>query len=60
MKKCIITGGNSGIGYQAAKQLADKGWQVTIFCRSKERAERQSLVKLVILMSATYSQIFLT
>ena len=26
MKKCIITGGNSGIGYQAAKQLdrADK------------------------------------
>ena len=54
MKKCIITGGNSGIGYQAAKQLADKGWQVTIFCRSKERAERQSLVKLVILMSTTY------
>lgn len=39
MKKCIITGGNSGIGYQAAKHLADKGWQVTIFCRSKERAE---------------------
>lgn len=39
MKKCIITGGNSGIGYQAAKQLADKGWQVTIFCRSKERDE---------------------
>lgn len=39
MKKCIITGGNSGIGYQVAKQLADKGWQVTIFCRSKERAE---------------------
>ena len=39
MKKCIITGGNSGIGYQAAKQLADKGWQVTIFCRSTERAE---------------------
>ena len=39
MKKCIITGGNSGIGYQAAKQIADKGWQVTIFCRSKERAE---------------------
>lgn len=39
MKKCIITGGNSGIGYQAAKQLADKGWQVTFFCRSKERAE---------------------
>lgn len=40
MKNCIITGGNSGIGYQAAKLLADKGWQVTIFCRSKESAER--------------------
>lgn len=40
MKKCIITGGNSGIGYQAAKQLAEQGWQVTLFCRSKERAEK--------------------
>ena len=29
MKKVIITGGNSGIGYQAAKQLAEKGWSVT-------------------------------
>ena len=25
MEKVIITGGNSGIGYQAAKQLAEKG-----------------------------------
>ena len=25
MKKVIITGGNSGIGYQSAKQLAEKG-----------------------------------
>lgn len=40
MKKVIITGGNSGIGYQAAKQLAENGWQVTLFCRSKERAEK--------------------
>lgn len=57
MKKCIITGGNSGIGYQAAKQLADKGWQVTIFVVVKRELRapvRQSLVKLVILMSATY------
>ncbi len=29
MKKVIITGGNSGIGYQSAKQLAEKGWSVT-------------------------------
>lgn len=40
MKKVIITGGNSGIGYQAAKQLAEKGWSVTLFCRRKEVAEK--------------------
>ena len=40
MKKVIITGGNSGIGYQAAKQLAEKGWSVTLFCRRKEAAEQ--------------------
>ena len=40
MKRVIITGGNSGIGYQAAKQLAEKGWSVTLFCRRKEAAEQ--------------------
>ena len=40
MKKVIITGGNSGIGYQAAKQLAEKGWSVSGFCRRKEAAEQ--------------------
>ena len=40
MKKVIITGGNSGIGYQAAKQLAEKGWLVTLFCRRKASAEQ--------------------
>ena len=40
MEKVIITGGNSGIGYQAAKQLAEKGWSVTLFCRRKEAAEQ--------------------
>ncbi|KXT85336.1 retinol dehydrogenase 13 (all-trans and 9-cis) [Streptococcus sp. DD11] len=40
MKKALITGGNSGIGYQAVKQLAEKGWQVTMLCRRKEAAER--------------------
>ncbi|MEX2784004.1 SDR family NAD(P)-dependent oxidoreductase [Streptococcus sp. H49] len=39
MKKAIITGGNSGIGFQAAKQLAQKGWQVTLFCRNDRRAQ---------------------
>ena len=41
MKRVIITGGNSGIGYQVAKQLAEKGWSVTLFvCRWKEAAEQ--------------------
>ena len=40
MKSVIITGGNSGIGYQAAKQLAEKGWSVTLFCRREEAAEQ--------------------
>ena len=40
MRKAIITGGNSGIGYQTAKQLAEKGWSVTLFCRRKEAAEQ--------------------
>ena len=40
MKRVIITGGNSGIGYQVAKQLAEKGWLVTLFCRREEAAEQ--------------------
>lgn len=39
MKNCIITGGNSGIGFQAAKQIAEKGYRVTLICRNKQRAE---------------------
>ena len=40
MKRVIITGGNSGIGYQVATQLAEKGWSVTLFCRREEAAEQ--------------------
>ena len=40
MKNCIITGGSSGIGYQAARQIADKGYHVTLLCRNQKRAEK--------------------
>ena len=33
----IITGGNSGIGYQAALKLARKGAEVVVACRDQGR-----------------------
>ena len=35
----IVTGGNSGIGYEAAKALANKGATVVVASRSRERGE---------------------
>lgn len=43
---CILTGGNSGIGFHAARQIAEKGYHVTLICRNRERA-----VKAVSLIS---------
>lgn len=37
MKKALVTGGNSGIGYSTAKLLKEKGYEVTITGRSSER-----------------------
>jgi NAD(P)-dependent dehydrogenase (short-subunit alcohol dehydrogenase family) len=37
-KTVIVTGGNSGIGYEAALQFAGKGAQVVLACRSLEKA----------------------
>lgn len=40
-KHIIITGGNSGIGFQAALQASfNENCLVTIICRNKERAEK--------------------
>ena len=38
-KTCLITGSNSGIGKQAAIQLAQAGFHVIIGARNRERGE---------------------
>lgn len=35
----IVTGANTGIGYETAKALARKGARVTLACRSREKGE---------------------
>ena len=37
---CVITGATSGVGYQAAKRLAQGGARVVTVCRNRERATR--------------------
>lgn len=37
-KNYVITGGNSGIGFEAARMLGEKAAQVTILCRSEDKA----------------------
>lgn len=39
-KICLITGANSGIGKQAAIQLAKEGLYVIIGARNKKRGEK--------------------
>ena len=44
-KVAIVTGANTGIGYETAKALARLGAHIIIACRTKERAEGVSLDK---------------
>ncbi|MFA5817809.1 MAG: SDR family NAD(P)-dependent oxidoreductase [Bacteroidales bacterium] len=38
-KVIIVTGGNSGIGYESVKAFAQKGAEVILACRSVEKGE---------------------
>ncbi|XP_077990799.1 retinol dehydrogenase 14-like [Glandiceps talaboti] len=42
-KVCIITGANCGIGFEAAKIIAEKDYSVILACRSKERGTEAEL-----------------
>ncbi|MEB3313796.1 MAG: protochlorophyllide reductase [Cyanobacteriota bacterium] len=39
----IITGASSGVGLNAAKALADRGWHVVMACRNLEKAQQAAL-----------------
>ena len=46
-KVAIVTGGNTGIGYETAKALAIMGAHTIIACRSEERGQQVSLPVLL-------------
>jgi NAD(P)-dependent dehydrogenase (short-subunit alcohol dehydrogenase family) len=36
----VLTGANSGVGFQATKVLAHEGWEVVMVCRDRDRGEQ--------------------
>lgn len=38
-RRCLVTGANSGIGFETALALADLGAETVLLCRSRERGE---------------------
>jgi NAD(P)-dependent dehydrogenase (short-subunit alcohol dehydrogenase family) len=46
-KLCVITGANSGIGFETAKALAQKGAYLVMVCRNEDKAEaaRAEIIK---------------
>ncbi len=46
-KLCVITGANSGIGFETAKELAKQGAFIVMVCRNEDKAEvaKQEILK---------------
>jgi len=42
-RRCLVTGANQGLGYEAALGLADLGADVVLLCRNVERGEEAAL-----------------
>lgn len=46
-KVVIITGANTGIGKETARELAKRGGKIVMACRDMERCEEASIYKVL-------------
>ena len=53
-KVAIVTGGNTGIGYETGKALAFMGAHTIIACRSEERGQQVTSYIVTTLSIASY------